>query len=399
MSLTTPTTKEVSDNIIAQLEASLNQSIPLLPKSFLRVLAKALSGVFILLYKYAGFIFLQMFVRTASINETTINGTSLSPLIEWGRLIGVGSPTAATHTELLINITVENQVGSLPSGSQLVGAINGVTYITLGAVLLDAAIVQATVRAVSDQAGGSGEGIIGNLSPGDTLNFANPLANVARATTVDTQTVTGANAEATEVYRQRVLDRFQKRPQGGAYADYEIWGEEVAGITNTYPYTSSQPGQVDVFAEATVASSGNPDGIPTQAQLDAVAASIELDENGLASRRPANAFVNVFAITRTGFGVTVSGIQQVDNLGQVQADVTAALTEYFLAAEPFIPGLSMPPRSDSLTQTSVAAIVEDIVSAAGGFFSVATLEQSSVTVFLYILGEGEKAKLASVSFT
>lgn len=83
MSLQTPTTKEISDNIIAQLEASLNQSIPLLPKSFLRVLSKALAGVFVLLYKYGGFMFLQVFVRTASAKETIINGNSVTPLIEW----------------------------------------------------------------------------------------------------------------------------------------------------------------------------------------------------------------------------------------------------------------------------------------------------------------------------
>ena len=398
MSLTTPTTKEIDDNIIAQLEASLNQTIPLLPKSFLRVLSKVLAGVFVLLYKYGGFMFLQVFVRTAAIAETTVNGAQLSPLIEWGRLIGVGDPTAATNAELLIVITVDNQTGTLPAGSQLVGEVNGVTYITLGPVLLNAATVQATVRAVSDQAGGQGEGAIGNLDPGAVLSFANPLANVARSATVVSQSVTGANAEDTEVYRQRIIDRFQKRPQGGAYADYEIWGEEVAGVVNIYPYTSANPGEVDVYAEATVASSGDPDGIPTQAQLDAVAASIELDENGLASRRPANAFANVLPITRTGFDVTIAGIQQVDNLSQVQADITAGLTEYFLAAEPFIPGLSIPPRKDSITSTAVGAIAEDVVSAAGGIFSTATLEKSTIIISIYVLGEGEKAKLDSVSF-
>jgi uncharacterized phage protein gp47/JayE len=214
MSLTTPTTKDISDNIIAQLEATLNQSIPLLPKSFLRVLAKALAGVFVLLYKYGGFMFLQVFVRTASANETTINGRSLVPLTEWGRLIGVGDPAAATQAELLIDITVENQTGSLPSGSQLVNTDNGVTYITIGSVLLNAPTVQATIRAVSDQAGGGGAGAIGNLDPGATVSFANPLANVSRNTSVVSQVVTGADGETTEAYRQRVIDRFQKRPQG-----------------------------------------------------------------------------------------------------------------------------------------------------------------------------------------
>ena len=397
MSLQTPTTKEISANIIAQLEASLNQTIPLLPKSFLRVLAKALAGVFVILFKYGGFMFLQVFVRTASANETTVNGVILTPLTEWGRLIGVGDPVAATNAELLIDITVEIQTGILPSGTQLVSTDNGVTYITIGAVTLSSAVVQATVRAASDQAGGGGAGAIGNLDLGAVLSFANPLANVSRNATVVTQIVTGANAEDTEVYRQRVIDRFQKRPQGGAYADYEEWGEEVAGIINVYPYTSDCPGQIDVFAEATVESSGSPDGIPTPSQLQAVLDSIFLDLNGLNTRRPANALVNSFPIARIGFDVRVTGLL-VDNLAQVQTTITTAVEEYFLNREPFIVGLSVPPRLDRVTQSGVAGVVDDIVSAAGGVFSGVIVEQSSIVISIFSLGIGEKAKASSVAF-
>lgn len=397
MSLQTPTTKEISDNIIAQLEASLNQTIPLLPKSFLRVLAKALAGVFVLLYKYGGFMFLQMFVQTASANETTVNGVVLAPLTEWGRLIGVGDPVPATNAELLIDIAVETQTGVLPSGTQLVSTDNGVTYITIGAVSLDAPTVQATVRAASDQAGGGGSGTIGNLEPGAIISFANPLANVSRNTLVDSQTVTGANAESTEAYRQRVIDRFQKRPQGGAYADYEQWGEEVAGIVNVFPYTSDCPGQVDVYVEATVESSGDPDGIPTGAQLQAVLDSIFLDLNGLNTRRPANALVNSFPITRIGFDIVVTGLV-VDNLAQVQADIATALEEYFLDRNPFIVGLSIPPRTDRITSSAVGGVVDDIVSAAGGIFTDAAVTQNTVPVVTFSLGIGEKAKASSVAF-
>lgn len=397
MSLTTPTTKEISDNIIAQLEASLNQSIPLLPKAFLRVLARALAGVFVLLYKYGGFMFLQIFVRTATISETTVNGRILSPLIEWGRLIGVGDLAPATNAELLIDITVETQSGSLPSGSQLVNSDNGVTYITIGSVLLNAATVQATIRAVSDQAGGGGAGAIGNLSPGATVSFANPLANVSRNALVVSQTVTGADGEATEAYRQRIIDRFQKRPQGGAYADYEQWGEEPAGILNVYPYTSDCPGQVDVYVEATEASSGSPDGIPTAAQLQEVLDSIELDQSGLATRRPANALVNAFPITRTGFDVRVTTLQ-VNDLATVQQEIETALVEYFKGQEPYIIGLSVPPRRDRITRTAVGGVVEDIVTANGGIFGGVILTLNTTGIEIYTLGIGEKAKLNSVTF-
>lgn len=397
MSLTTPTTKEINDNIIAQLEASLNQTIPLLPKSFMRVLAKALAGVFILLYKYAGFMFLQVFVRTASYADTEVNGTTFNPLLEWGRLIGIGDPTAATQAELLIDVTVENQTGSLPAGTQLVGPDNGVTYITLSSVLLNAATVQVTVRASADQAGTGGAGTAGNLDPGAIVSFANPLANVARNAVVSAQTVTGANAEEIEVYRQRIIDRFQKQPQGGAYADYELWGEGVAGILNVYPYTSECPGQVDLYVEATVASSGSPDGIPTNAQLQAVLDAVEMDDAGLASRRPAGALVNAFPITRTAFVVTVAGLEVTD-LAQAQADITEVVQEYFLSRAPYIAGLTVPPRKDRITSSGLAGVVEDVVSATGGIFASATIRQAGVNVSLYSLGIGEKAK-ATVVFT
>ena len=397
MSLQTPTTKGISDNIIAQLEASFSQTIPLLPKSFLRVLSKVLAGVFIILYKYAGFQFLQIFVATAANADTEINGKIINPLVAWGRLIGVGDPAPATSAQLLVDITVTNQTGALPSGTQLVGANNGVTYITVGAVLLNAATVQATVRAVSDQSGGGGVGAIGNLEPADQLSFANPLANVNRVVTVDSQVVTGANGETTEAYRQRIIDRFQKRPQGGALADYELWGEEPAGIVNIYPYTSDCPGQVDVYVEATPDSSGDPDGIPTNAQLQEVLDSINFDDDGRASRRPANALVNTFPINRLGFDVEIYGLA-VDDEATVQASIESALTEYMLGREPYIVGLSVLPRKDRVTRSGVSGVVDDIVSAAGGVFNSAYLVRTSVRTEQYSLGIGEKAKLESVSY-
>lgn len=393
MNLQTPTTQEVGDNLIAQLEAELNQTIPLLPKSFMRVLAKSLAGVFILLYKYGGWVALQSFVGTASIDESEINGVSVSPLKEWGRLVGAGDPNPGVQAELSVAIVVTSQGGTLPAGTQLVGQDNGVTYLTTAAVSLNAGAVVGTVRASADQSGGDGSGAIGNLDPAAIVSFVNPLAGVRREAVVTAVTVTGADAEATAAYRQRVLDRFQQRPQGGAYADYRTWGMTVPGIANIYPYTSSTPGIVDIYVEA----SDLTDGIPTSAQLDAVEAAINYDSAGLATRRPAGALLNVAAITRTGFTVEIDGLV-VDNTAQVQADITSAVEEYFLGREPFIVGLSPLPRKDRITDSGVTAIVEDIVSAAGGVFDDVILEESATPFSLRALGEGEKAKATSVSF-
>lgn len=394
MATQTPTTQELSASIVGSIEAQIGHSVPLLPKAFIRVLAKVLAATFITLYKYIGFIGLQLFVRTASGSPTVINGKTVTPLLEWGRLIGLGDPLKATPAELVLEVTVENQTGSLPSGSQLLGEANGVTYLTIGSVLLNAPVVTVTVRASADPNGSGGVGEIGNLDPSAVLNFANPLPNVARSTVVTAQTVTGADAETIDSYRQRAIDRFQRRPQGGAYADYAIWGEEVAGIANMYPYTG-QPGEVDVYTE----SSTETDGIPTQAQLDAVFDSIETDQSGLASRRPANAFVNVLPITRSAFDVTVTGLTGND-LATLQTDITAAVEGYFLQAEPFIVGLNTPPRRDRLSDVELSAVVNDIVKAAGGRFTTAVFNISGQagTINAYTLGEGEKAKALNVGF-
>lgn len=399
MTLKLPTTKDVNDSIIASMEASLNQSIPLLPKAFIRVLAKVLAATFIILYKYGGYISKQMFVRTASDKDTIINGEVVNPLEEWGVLVGVGEPIAATNAELLIEVDVVSVGTLLSAGSQLVNTSTGVTYLTIGDLLLQNATEQVTVRAASDQSGGGGAGAIGNMQAGEELSFANPLPNVSSIAVVVSQVVTGANAEGTEEYRQSIFDRFQQRPQGGAYADYKLWGEQTPGIINVYPYTG-QPGEVDVYSEATVASSGSADGIPTTAQLQAVLDSINFDDNGLASRRNANAFVNSLPINRVSFDVTVTGILGVEDLAKTQSDVTAALEQYFLSTEPFIIGLDVPPRNDQITSTRVSAIVEDIVTAAGGTFTSAAFNETGnpAVVDFFILYEGQKAKANSVGF-
>lgn len=399
MSLVTPTTQEISDNIIAQLEASLSQTIPLLPKAFSRVLAKALAGVFVLLYKYAGFIFLQMFVSRALYADTEINGKIVNPLVEWGRLIGVGDPTDAIPAEHTITIVVLNQTGSLPAGSQLVRPETGVIYQTLAAVTLDAATKTVDMIAISDQDGNDGSGTIGNLEVNDIVEFANPQANVAREATVLVRTVDGADAESEEAYRSRVVGRFQTPPQGGAYADYWIWSVEVEGIVKAYPYTGD-PGEVDVYCEATEASSGSPDGIPTQAQLDAVADSIELDDSdtGLATRRPANAAVNVLAITRTTFDLEIAGLVA-DDPDAVKSLISDGVDEYLRAAEPFIVGLSKFPRLDRITSGSVSGLVHEIAAAEGATVNTITLLQSSTVITAWTLGEGEKAKLGTITYT
>lgn len=393
MSLATPTTAQISATIISQIQAKIGQSVPFLPKAFINVLASVLAGVFILGYKYCGFIFLQMFVAYASDQPTTVNGQVIVPLTELGRLLGVGDPVPATQAQLAVQVTVTHMTGSLSAGQAAINSSTGVIYNVVADVLLNAPTVTALIQAKSDQSGGDGSGTIGNMQPGDVLAFANPLPNVATKATVLSQQVTGADAEPTPLYRAKILQRRQAAPQGGAYADYEQWALTVPGIINAYPYASPNPGEIDIYVEADVVSSGSPDGIPTGAQLAAVFAAINLNNTtGRATRRPVNAAINVFAITRVAFDMFITGLTP--DSTTTRTSIKDGADEFLRAREPFIVGLSVLPRNDRITQAAVGGVVETVVETAGA--SVTTV--AIIPGPAYTLNQGQKAKLGATSF-
>ena len=394
MPLSTPTTDDLSTTIEGQLEASFSQTIPLLPKAFSRVLSKVLAGVVVLAYKYAGFIFLQMFVAHATWNETEVNGKKIRPLVEWGRMLGVGDPNEAVAAELVLNVTVTSQEGSLAAGSQLLRQDTGVLYQSVAAVPLDDATVEVTVIASSDPEGGGGRGAVGNLEDDAELEFVNPLPNVATVATVDSTAVTGTDGETEEDYRARVLGRSQAKPQGGAYADYRSWASEVDGVEAVYPYTGD-PGFVDVYVEADEAL--DVDGIPDSTLLDAVRDNIELDVDGLASQRPASARVQVLPIVRQALDVVVGGLAADDD-DVTRAAIESGLDEYLRSLEPYIVGLSFLPRQDRVTQGAVAGVVHELASSEGATISSVTLQLSGSSINVFALTLGTKAKLGTVTY-
>lgn len=398
MALVTPTTAQIAANIVVQLETALSQAIPLLPKAFSRVLAKVLAGVFVTLYKYAGFSLLQQFVQYATIEPTNVNGTIIRPLIEWGRLIGVGDPNDAVQAELELEVTVLSMIGDLPGGTQLLHAPTGVVYQTIAAVPLATPTITVTARATSDQAGGDGAGTIGNLQVGQIVQFASKPPAVEANATVTGTAVEGAEAETEDAYRARVMARFARRPQGGAYADYQAWGSDVAGVRRVFPYTGA-PGEVDVYVESV----DPPDGIPSSAILDAVAEAIEFDPEespsptGLANRRPANAAVNVLAITRTAFDVEITGFEATQDEAATLAAIEQGVDEFLRAREPFIVGLSALPRLDRVTQGAVAGVVNEVAEANGASVAAVTLLRGTSQITQYALAQGEVAKLGTLT--
>lgn len=393
-----PTTKEIAENIQAAVSAKINQTIPQVFKGFVPVLSFALGGLLVGLYKFASYIFLQLFVATAGFEKITVNGRKINPLIFWGRLIGVGDPDPAVNAEIEVEITVENQSGNLSAGEvQIVGSLNGVTYLLQADVPLDAPVKSGRFLAVADPLGGGGAGRIGNLSPGDLASFATPYSNVSQDVIVTALAVSGVDGESEESYRIRVTERFAGRPQGGAGLDYVYWSQEVPNVTNVYPYTGA-PGEVDVYSEVE-ATLINPDGIPTPSDLAAIKAAIENDIGGLALNRPVSSFVNSLPISRRGFDVDITDLTG-ENLADLKIALADALAVFLLGREPYVDGVTSLPRKQDIVRDDIRGIVNDYASASNGSFSAVTIKYADTGVAfpVYTLSAGEKAKLVNINY-
>ena len=399
MSQQIPTIEDIYQNIISQLEASLSTTIPIFPKSFSRVLAKALAAIFVIGYKFAGWVCLQLFVSFASYDEQNVNGKSFIPLVEWGNLIGVGPPKPATRWEGEISVDVQQQIGVLSANSLLIKKDTGVIYSVLADVPLDAPVITATAQAVDDDQGNLGFGENGNLSNGDQLEFANPLPYVGGSVVVSSTTNVAAEKETEAAYRDRVSTRFQRRPQGGARVDYQIWGEEVEGIYLVLPYTNDpSDNTMRLFSRSTT----EVDGIPTATQLDAVKQSCLFDEDGFATRAPPGVLIISNPIFRTPVEVEINGLGLADGasitLADLQQQIANALTAHLETLEPFILGVSTLPPQDRISSAAIGGVIYAVTESNSAFFGAYVVRVGGTVISTKVLTEGELTKLDTVIY-
>lgn len=390
MSLPTPQISQLRQTSISQLEGELGQSDPSLPKAVIRVIGTVWAGLIVIVYKYAGWIFLQLFVRYASFRETTVNGRVVVPLRLHGDEYGVPPPDEGATAKFLARVTPITLGSTLKANTAIVDRATQRIYKTTTDTIL-------TVNPTSVEVAAVAPGAAYNVTTSTALHFVSPLPNAQRELGVLSIVTQGADAETEEAYRQRVQEWKQAPAQGGAHADYARWAKEVSGIVNVYPYNNG-PRRVRVYCEATQVSSGSADGIPTNAQLTAVNDRFNLSTSGVASRRPINARTEAVAIGRKSLNIEVQGLVVADP-ATVQPKIEAAADEYIRSCEPYILGLTLPPRRDVVRQADVAGAVGEIVRAAQGTFTAVLLLDGSTPISIYSLGQGERAKLNQAFFT
>jgi uncharacterized phage protein gp47/JayE len=374
MALNAPTIKEIADNIIGDIESKLGQVVPLLAKAVFRVMSYAFGGVWLLLYKQGVWFYNQTFPQLAG-------ETFLELLGENKRVIRTPAIAWVGDIEVIVLAS-----GTLFAGTQLVNTQTGVIY-----VLTDTTAVTVGTEVVEIKATTPGE--IGSLQVAQEIDFVSPLGFVEDTVEVDAETTPGSDQEDLEDYRARVIDAYQKQPQGGALADYEQWAEETPDVINAYPYPGTLPSEVDVYIEV----DNQTDGIPTAPQLAAALQYITYDPiTGRQDRKPVTADVTTLAITRTAFDVEITGLSP--DTSEIRSAIQTALENYFIGREPYILGLSIE-RLDKITISSVTSIADNAAAANGATFTTLDLEQGGSPVTTYTLGDGEKAKLGTLTWT
>jgi uncharacterized phage protein gp47/JayE len=167
--------------------------------------------------------------------------------------------------------------------------------------------VSATVAAVTPAAAG-------NAPAGTALSLISPVVGVAPGAVVAAGGLAaGADAEADDALRARLLLRIQNPPAGGSARDYEAWALAVAGVEKVWVlplYLGA--GTVGV---AFVTTGGAVPGAPLVA---AVQAAIDL-------LRPVTANVLVFAPATQAVNLT---IDLSTDTAAIRAAVVAELTDF-----------------------------------------------------------------------
>lgn len=100
--ITIPTLAEIRDQILSDIESATGQSTPLLPKAVWRVLAAAMAGALVLLYRFGAWAYRQIFTLTADeeglYNKAAEYGMTRAPAVQW---IGTATATGDDDTVVL----------------------------------------------------------------------------------------------------------------------------------------------------------------------------------------------------------------------------------------------------------------------------------------------------------
>ena len=276
-----PTLAELDEQLRADIVSRLPGTDPLLRRSYIGALARAVAGGNHELYGFLQWIADQAFPDTAEAVE----------LLRWAAIWGV-TPTAATAATGTITVT-GTAATVIASGTIWRSGLE-IDYRSTAQVTIPAAGT-ATVNIEAVVAGAAG-----NAAAGVTVSLVSPIAGVVSQATVATALTGGADIEATESVRRRLLRRIQNPPRGGTSEDYVFWA--LSGHSDvTRAWSRPLAGGLGTVTVYFMTDDATTNGIPNAATVTAV-------NTYIAALRPVTADVTVAAPTASALALTIQNL-------------------------------------------------------------------------------------------
>lgn len=216
MPLDRPSLQELIERVYADIESQLPGTDARLRRSNLGVLGRTHSGVTHGLYGHLDWQSKQLLPDTAEL-EYLERHASVYKITRIAAGKAAGSITfTGTDTSVI------------PAGT-IVQRSDAVEFTTDAEATINAGSAIAAVTAVEG-------GVASNTDAGSSVTLVNPIAGVNSTASVTTAIANGTDAESDDSLRERLLDRIQQPPHGGAEFDYVKWAKEVSGVTRAWEY-------------------------------------------------------------------------------------------------------------------------------------------------------------------
>ena len=391
-----PTTTEIRDSIVNSWEQRLSviqgsniKILQSLKKSALFILATAIAPAIRLIYLFINWALNQTDPQTAD-DENVVEGGRLQ---QWGRLVKVGDPKPGQAPRYDISIT------GIDASVLLAGAAyrsaNENIYLLEADIIIVGGIATGIIKASVPEGRENTEYA---LNPGAEVNTANPFTGIDNPAIILTELTTPTDSEDIEgSYRPRVVSVVRLAPQGGARVDYKRWPLDAEGVQDAYPYSNTnQPGVIDVYIEAT--EDINPDGIPTQAVLDAAEDAIRTDPVTGLERKPLSDYFFTLPIALKVFDMTFTNLLALDIL-DAKEKIIDAVTKTLKNKKPFIDGAEpVEDKNDIVSRSELLAVAVATILPLGGTVDDLALELASVPIETFRLTDGNKSKAGGITF-
>lgn len=389
--ITIPTTAELYEDILADLEAEYGESIPTFGRVFLRAIASVQAAKMKLYYLAIANLQKNIFVDTA---DPEASGGTLE---RFGRVKLGRNPFSARAGQYEIQVTgttgsVINALTTFKSDDTSTNP--GKLFILDTPFTLVTNPDTCNVRALE-------AGLDSQLDTGDTLTATAPIAGVDRSAEVVSEVVEPLAAEGTEDYRDKTIEAFQLEPQGGAASDFRLWSKDAQGVQQAYPYAKSGvDGEVDLYIEATIADSTDGKGTPSQDILNEVEEVVEFDPDTTKpleerGRRPISTFqVNYLPVTPLDVNINVAGFTGITT--ELTTLITNALRSEISLVRPFVSGADvLADKNDILNTNKIISVILEV--APGSIFGAVTMTVAGNPVSTYTFENGEIPYLNTVT--